>query len=214
MNLSTQRDRLRAAASGVGRRWYEIRNATAPDRAVVRIYDEISLFGITAEQFAADLDAITAPELEVQINSPGGDVFDGIAIHNALRAHPARIITRVDGLAASIASVIVQAGDERIMASSAQMMLHKAWGVCVGNDDDMRDMAGVLARQNDVLVEIYAARSGKPAARFRDLMGAESWLTAREAVAEGLADSVLSTGVQDRVRNGFDPSLSLALLDL
>ncbi|PKQ22878.1 MAG: hypothetical protein CVT65_11055 [Actinobacteria bacterium HGW-Actinobacteria-5] len=215
MNPATQRDRIRAAVGTKGGRWYDVRNTTG-QRAVVRIYDEISFLGITAEEFAADLAKIDAETIEVQINSPGGNVFDGIAIYNTLRAHPARIITRVDGLAASIASVIVQAGDERQMAASAQMMVHQAWGACVGNADEMADMAQVLKRQNDVLIEIYATRSGRNTSRLRQLVNAETWLTAKEAVTEGLADVVLGDGktTSNRHANLDMGDAALMLLDL
>lgn len=212
MNLSNQRERIRAAMGTPTRRWYDIRN-TNTDNAVVRIYDEIGWLGTSADQFAADLDTITADTIEVQINSPGGSVFDGIAIYNALRAHPARIVTRVDGLAASIASVIAQAGDRRVILPAAQMMVHRAWGACVGNTNDMTDMATVLAKQDTVIAEIYANRAGRKARDFLPKMETETWYTADEAVAAGLADEV-HTDTRPQARTGFDPTLSLKLLDL
>lgn len=173
-----------------GQQWYEIRNADG-DRAVVRIYEEIGYWGVTAEDFAREVEAITAPEIEVQLNSPGGDVFDGIAIFNLLRAHDARIITRVDGLAASAASVIAQAGDQRIMVEASQMMIHEAWGLAIGPADEIRAFADLLDRQNEVIANIYASRSDGDAKKFRDLMAAETWLTHDGAVELGLADEVL-----------------------
>jgi ATP-dependent protease ClpP protease subunit len=169
---------------------YTIHNA-AGDEAVVRIYDEIWWLGVNAQDLTSDLDGITAPVIRVEINSPGGDVFDGIAIYNALRTHPSRIVTRVDGLAASIASVIAQAGDHRIMVDSSQMMIHNAWGMVVGNKSDHEEMASLLQQQDEVIAGIYAANSSQDAAHFLGLMNAETWLTAERAVAEGLADEVL-----------------------
>lgn len=169
---------------------YTIHNA-AGDEAVVRIYDEIWWLGVNAQDLSRDLDNITAPTIRVEINSPGGDVFDGIAIYNALRTHPSRIVTRVDGLAASIASVIAQAGDHRIMVASSQMMIHNAWGMTVGDRNDHTDMASLLAQQDGVIADIYATASGKDADHFRALMDAETWLTADRAVEEGLADEIL-----------------------
>lgn len=168
---------------------YTIQNA-AGDEAVVRIYDEIWWLGVNALDLAADLDAISAPVIRVEINSPGGDVFDGIAIYNALRNHPAQIVTRVDGIAASIASVIAQAGDHRIMVGGSQMMIHNAWGMTVGDHGDHEDMAAVLSQQDAVIADIYATRSGRDADEFRSLMEAETWLTASAAVDAGLADEV------------------------
>ena len=186
-----QRMRQRATPRAAAR-WYEIRNQDG-DKAVLRIYDEIHwLFGVDPEDFARDLDAITAPEIEVQINSPGGDVFDGIAIYNALRTHPARVTTRVDGIAASIASVISQAGDERIMLSGSQMMIHEAWGLAIGPAGEHREMADLLDKQNEVIASIYAERSGREPDEFLEAMGSETWMTAQEAVERGLADEVVT----------------------
>lgn len=169
---------------------YSIRNA-AGDEAVIRIYDEIWFLGVNAQDFANDLDSVTAPRIRVEINSPGGDVWDGIAIYNALRAHPAHVTTRVDGIAASIASVIAQAGDLRVMLGGSQMMIHNAWGLTVGNHADHEDMASVLAHQDGIIAGIYASRSGGDADHFRTLMEAETWLTAAAAVEAGLADEVI-----------------------
>lgn len=182
------------------RSWYEISNATADDVATIRLYDEISWFGIDAESFARELDAISAPKIEVQINSPGGNVFDGIAIYNALRAHPAHVTTRVDSMAGSIASVIAQAGDHRVMLTGSQMMIHEAWGAAIGNAADMREMADILDHQSNILAGIYAERSGGDVAAFRQTMIDEAWLTADAAVELGLADEVVKPDRQGEAR--------------
>lgn len=169
---------------------YTIQNASGAE-AVIRIYDEIWWLGVNAVDLSRDLDAITAPEIRVEINSPGGDVFDGITIYNALRLHPAHVTTRVDGLAASIASVIAQAGDHRVMVASSQMMIHNAWGMTVGDHGDHEDMAALLEQQDEIIAEIYGSRASKDTDHFRALMNAETWLTAEQAVAEGLADEIL-----------------------
>lgn len=203
------RARLPRAAS---RSWYEIKNAD-DDVATVRIYDEISWWGISADDFARELQNVTAPAIEVQINSPGGDVFDGIAIYNALRMHPAKVTTRVDGMAASIASVIVQAGDHRVIVSSAQMMIHEAWGLVVGSAQEMRDFADLLEQQNDVIAGIYAERSGKTAEEFRTLMQSDLYLTDEQAVEHGLVDEILkperkaAAEVVVPIRAEIDPAL-------
>lgn len=191
MDPKQLRDRMRnRIPQSMAGGWYSIKNADDGDKAVIRIYDEISWFGITADDFARDLENVTAGELEVQINSPGGDVFDGLAIFNALRTHPARVTTRVDGIAASAASVIAQAGDHRVMVESAQMMIHEAWGIAIGPAADMREMAELLEKQNGVIAAIYAARSEKDADHFRQLMGTDTYLTDQETVDLGLADEV------------------------
>lgn len=181
-------DRLNGQLTGGG---VTVVNAEGP-RATVRIYEEIGFWGVTAEAFSRILDEITAPEIEVQIASLGGDVFDGIAIYNALRAHPAKIITRVDSMAASIASVIAQAGEHRIMLSGSQMMIHEAWGLAIGTAADMRQLADILDKQNEIIADIYAENGSGSAEEFLAKMTAETWMTADETVAAGLADEVIS----------------------
>lgn len=211
--MTTSLDKLRArirerapkAAARSGS-WYAISNAQGGGDgvAVVRIYDEISWWGVSADQFIRDLDEVTASKLRVEINSPGGDVFDAVAIYNALRTHPAHVTTRVDGLAASAASLIVQAGDHRVMLSSAQMMIHNAWGIVIGNADDHREMAALLDQQDDVIAGIYASRSGGDRAEFRTLMGAETWLTDSDSVEKGLADEVIDPPRQQQPADRHD----------
>lgn len=174
------------------RQWYRIQNAAKEDEATIYIYDVIdSFWGVSAQDLVRELAGLKASTIHVRINSPGGDVFDGIAIFNALRSHPATVTTRVDGIAASAASVIVQAGDRRVMLSSAQMMIHDAWGLSVGNAEDMRSFAEHLDRQSDVIAGIYAERSDGARDEFRSLMRAETWLTDVEAVALKLADEIV-----------------------
>lgn len=177
------------------------------DEAVVRIYDEIWWLGVNAQDLAADLDAITAPKIRVEINSPGGDVWDGIAIYNALRAHPAEVTTRVDGMAASIASVIAQAGDHRTMLGGSQMMIHNASGLTIGDANTHAEMVEILRQQDRVIAGIYAERSGSPADDFAVLMDAETWMTAAEAVERGLADEVVEPPRKDEPPQGRTPTL-------
>lgn len=196
--MSKARDRFKERMSAVvGNRLagFEVRNADG-DRAVVRIYEEIGYWGVSAEDFARALSGITANEIEVQINSPGGDVFDGIAIYNSLRTHPAKVTTRVDGIAASAASVIAQAGDHRVMVQAGQMMIHEAWGVAYGPADEVRDFADLLDQQNDIIAGIYAQRSGGDQDELRQLMAATTWLTDQGAVDLGLADEVFVPAAQ------------------
>jgi HK97 family phage prohead protease len=177
--------------------WYAIRDQAESDDepATVWIYDEVGgSFGVEAEQFARDLDEITAREILVRVNSPGGSVFDGIAIYNSLRQHPARIVVSVDSLAASIASVIAMAGDEVRMHPGSQMMIHDALGVERGQAADMAKMSTFLDRQSDNIAGIYRRRAGGTNADWRELMLAETWAFADEAVQLGLADVVVDDG--------------------
>ncbi|MGE3448678.1 MAG: head maturation protease, ClpP-related [Microbacteriaceae bacterium] len=181
------------------RPWWRISNATG-ETAELWIYDEISLWGVTADAFAADLRSITASNVTLRLNSPGGDVFDGIAIYNSIRSHPARFTAKVDSLAASIASVILQAADHRVMVSHSQAMIHDAVGAFIGNAEEMVDFAALLEKQSDLIAEIYAERAGGGVRRknkFRDLMRAETWLSDAEAVDLGLADEIERPTVQN-----------------
>jgi len=174
----------------------------AGGRATLRLYDPIDSWGgwwgVSAKEFAAVLDELPddVTEIELLINSPGGDVFDGIAILNALRRHKARVITVVEGLAASAASLIACGGDEVVMASNSELMIHDAWSICVGNAEDMASMADNLGRISDNLASVYAAKAGGEVAAWRAVMRAETWYSAAEAVAAGLADRV-DAGVTD-----------------
>jgi HK97 family phage prohead protease len=177
--------------------WYAIRDQAESDDepATVWIYDEVGgSFGVEAEQFARDLDEITAREILVRVNSPGGSVFDGIAIYNSLRQHPARIVVSVDSLAANIASVIAMAGDEVRMHPGSQMMIHDALGVERGQAADMAKMSTFLDRQSDNIAGIYRRKAGGTTADWRELMLAETWAFADEAVQLGLADVVVDDG--------------------
>lgn len=154
------------------------------------IYDEIGFFGVQAEDFVRDLNAIEADEIHLRINSPGGSVFDGQAIIAAMRSHPSRTIAHVDGLAASMASGIAVAADEVRMAEGAFMMIHNVWSIILGDADALRREANVLDKIGTALANNYAMRSGQPIEVIVALMSAETWFTAEEAVAVGLADVV------------------------
>lgn len=162
----------------------------------LRLYSAIDSWGgdwgTSAAEFAAALDKVPdgTTEIHLHVNSPGGEVYEGLAIMNALRSHPARIIAHVDGLAASAASFIVASADEVVMAPHSELMIHEAHGAAVGPADTMRAMAADLDRISDNLASIYAARAGGDVTHWRDLMRAETWMTAEQAVASGLADRV------------------------
>lgn len=174
-----------------GRRdWYRISNLAGTGAAEVWVYDEIGWFGVSAQDFVRELTTIKADKIDLHISSPGGDVFDGLAIYQALRNHPAQVTTYVDSLAASAASFIAMAGDVRVIAPHAQMMIHEAWGMCVGNAAEMAKMQDELDRLSANLAGIYAKRAGGDAETWRAAMRAETWYSAEEAVAAGLADRV------------------------
>jgi ATP-dependent protease ClpP protease subunit len=183
------------------RSWFAISNKKAVDGpALVHIYDEIGQYGIGATEFIKDLGKVKG-DIELHLNSPGGEVFDGLAIYNALRQHQDGIVQIViDSLAASIASVIAMAADPGNLwiADTASLMMHDGFGACMGSAADMRSLADVLERQSQNIAGIYAARAGRTAKYWRDLMTANgadgTWFLGQEAVDAGLADFVLGNG--------------------
>jgi ATP-dependent protease ClpP protease subunit len=172
--------------------WFRITNQADEENAEVYIYDEIGgSFGVDANEFVQALAGITAPKITVRINSPGGSLFDSIAIHNALVQHPAKILTRVDALAASGASIIAMAGDEVEMMGGAQLMIHDALGIEYGNQAAFEAMAKFLGLQSDNIADMYKAKAGSGTREeWRARMLAETWMFADEAIALGLADRV------------------------
>lgn len=169
--------------------WYSIQ-AKADAPAEISIYDEIGLWGVTAKQFIADLKALDAKTVKLAINSPGGSVFDALAMYNALRQHPADIEVTVMGVAASAASLVAMAGDKIVMPENAFMMIHNPLNFAYGNADELREMADVLDKIGASLVATYAARTGLPDEEIKALLDAETWLSADEAVAKGFADEL------------------------
>lgn len=168
-------------------------NAAADEVAEITLYDEIGGWGISSDQFARDLSKVTAKTIRLRINSPGGSVFEGINIFNALRRHGARIEVHVDSLAASIASIIAMAGDEIHMAENAYMMVHNPWALAIGDAEEMLKMAEVLEKLQNTSAEIYAKRSGKTVEEAAAWMSEETWFTAEEAKSAGLADVIEET---------------------
>ena len=172
------------------RKWFEIKNAAA-EVAEVSIFDEISPWGVTAQDFITEIRAISAPSINLHLNTPGGDVYDGIAIYNELKNHPAQVHAYIPGLAASIGTVIAMAADDITIAPHARMMIHDAWMFAAGNAEDFAKHTARLEATSQNLAEIYAERAPqKSADEWRALMKAETWLTDSEAVDVGLADSV------------------------
>lgn len=170
--------------------WFRIENQADGGPAKVFIYDEIGYWGVTASDFVAALTQLNSPAIELHINSPGGDAFDGITIMNALASHPASVHGVIDGLAASAASIIAMGCDSLTVMPGSQVMIHNASGMCIGNAADMKQMAGVLDGLDGSLAGLYAQRAGGDVETWRAAMAAETWYTADEAVAAGLADHV------------------------
>ncbi|MFC3163068.1 head maturation protease, ClpP-related [Ciceribacter thiooxidans] len=146
--------------------------------------------GVTAKRVSAALRSIGSKDVTVKINSPGGDMFEGIAIYNLLRNHPAKVTVEVLGWAASAASIIAMAGDEIRMGLGTFMMVHNAWGVVVGNRHDMREAASLFDGFDSAIADIYEARTGMKRKDIEKLMDAETFMGPSEAVEKGFADTV------------------------
>lgn len=224
--LATQRSRLRNI---------QPLNAAPPvkvdgAKATIRIYQDVDdwggPWGLSATELTAELDALP-PEvdtIELRINSYGGQVFEAVTMMNALRSHSARVVAVVEGLAASAASFLAVSADETVMMPSSRLMLHAAWGIAIGNAADLRATADLLDNLTLDIAEVYAAKTGEDASTWLDRLQSDQWYSAQEAVDAGLADRIeaatpnTSDGTvptdDGKAQSRFDPSMSLALLDL
>lgn len=173
--------------------WYKIR-MSAPRTADIDILADIGGWwdGVDAATMVRDIRDLDVDEIRLNINSGGGSVFDAVAILNALRQHPAKVVANVLGLAASAASFIACGVDETTMAANSTMMIHGGSGVAIGNAKDMHDMADLLDKLNANIASVYAAKAGGTTESWLETMLAETWYTADEAVEAGLADRVVA----------------------
>lgn len=170
--------------------WFSVSNKSDAPSAEVFIYDEIGLWGVTAKDFAGSLKELPKGKpVTLRINSPGGSVVDGFAIYNLLRERGG-VSTKIDGLAASMASIVALAGDSVEIAANGMMMIHDPVGGAYGDSEDLRKMAEVLDKMKAGLVSAYVQKTGKSEAEVTAAMAEETWFTAQEAVAWGIADSV------------------------
>ena len=174
----------------MNRTWYNITHAAeGSTEAEVSIYDAIGGYDINAKDFANDLKEIEAETIHLRINSPGGCVIDGNAICNALQRHSAKVITHIDGLAASMASVVAMAGDEVHMADNALLMIHNPWTVTIGDADELRADADLLDKMSANILASYGRSQYEPE-ELKNLMDAETWFTAQEALDAGFIDHI------------------------
>lgn len=178
-------------------RWTETVAAAADAPDTITIYDQIgedpwSGGGFTAKRMNAALRSIGPKDVTVLINSPGGSVFEGFAIYNELAKHPAKVTVEVMGIAASAAAYIAMAGDEIKVGLGAFLMVHNAWGMVVGNRNDLAESISVLEKIDNAQIDIFEARTGRKREEIEALMDAETFLTAREAVEQGFADTVFN----------------------
>lgn len=168
--------------------WYSIRNAGTS--AEISIYEEIGMGGVTPAAFISELAALKSLPITVRINSLGGSVFDGLAIYNLLRDHVGGVTIKIDGVAASMASVVAMAGTRVIMSESALMMIHNPNSEVAGEASDLRNMAGVLDQVKNSLVAAYQRKTNLPPNKIAMMMDAETWMSAPEALALGFIDAI------------------------
>lgn len=147
--------------------------------------------GVTSKRISAALRQIGNNDVTVNINSPGGDFFEGVAIYNALRAHPAKVTVKVIGQATSAASVIAMAGDDIQIGKAGFMMIHNAWTIAIGNRHDLTSLADTMATFDGSMAEVYAAKSGQDKKQTTKWMDAETWFSGTEAIEAGLANGYL-----------------------
>jgi ATP-dependent Clp protease, protease subunit len=170
--------------------WYDIKNKDG-GTADISIHDEIGLWGVSAKDFIDGLKSLgDISRINLSIHSPGGSVFDGLAIYNSLKQHPAPIYAKVAGLAASAASFILMAADNIAMPEDSFIMIHQTQGGAYGQADDLREMADLMEKLTGQIANIYAKRTGQPLADIEQMMANETWMNADEAVALGFADTV------------------------
>lgn len=177
--------------------------------AEILLYDEIGMWGTSASDFAQALSRAGDGPLTLRINSPGGDVFDGYAIYNMLRARTAPVNVVVDGIAASAASFIAMAGTTISMGEPSMLMIHNCWGMCIGDRNDMLDMAATQEKIDGQIAAIYAAKAGKPVADMAAVMNAETWYTSTEAKDAGLCD-VIATAPKPKAAVAIKPQAAVA----
>ena len=169
--------------------WYSIENKTATECEIC-IYDEIGMWGITAKDFLTEMKTAGDRKIKLRINSPGGEVFDGLAIFNRLSEHAPGVEVCIDGIAASMASVIAMCGAPVKMAENALLMIHNPSGLCMGNAADMRDLADMLDKVRGSLTGAYERKTGKTTEEIVAMMDEETWLNATEAKAMGFVDEI------------------------
>ena len=185
--------------------WYSIKNQANKDETEIMIYDVLVWPFNDATELIKNVNAINTKSILVKINSPGGDAFDGISIYNALANHPSKVITRVEGLAASVASIIVMAGNEIQMYQNTMLMIHNAWAYVVGNQQALLEVATVLDKMDNNLIGIYTNKTKGSKKEMAQMMADETWMTAKEAQDKGFIDTILESG--KAIKAQFDLSI-------
>tara|TARA_R110000851_G_scaffold114153_2_gene239123 strand:+ start:10459 stop:11433 length:975 start_codon:yes stop_codon:yes gene_type:complete len=169
--------------------WYNIKNLSETSTEVV-IYDEIGAWGVDSKSFIEEVKQISTDNVLLRINSPGGSVIDGLSIHDAIKRMPQKVTAQIEGLAASIASIIALGADEVTMSENSLFMIHNVWGGETGGAKDMRKAADLMDKMGDRLVNIYVGKTNKEESEIRAWMDEETWFTANEALDAGFINYV------------------------
>lgn len=193
-------------------RWNaDIQAAAEDDKNTISILDAIGFDpwsgeGVTAKRISAALRSMAGADVTVNVNSPGGDMFEGLAIYNILREYKGHVTIKVLGLAASAASIIAMAGDEIQVARSGFLMVHNGWTIAAGNRHQFREVADMMEPFDAAMGDIYAARTGGDLKAMQKLMDAETWIGGSAAVEQGFADSLLDS---DSIKEGTKAQVGL-----
>ena len=171
-------------------KWYNIQGKATDAVAEIYIFDEIGAYGITAQDFIAEMKEYKDTPVNLRINCIGGDVFDGMAMYNIIKKREAKTTAYIEGIAASMGSVIALAADEVVMAENSLFMIHNAWGGAMGEAEDMRKTASVLEKISGEIASIYKRKTRLSLDRIQDMMDEETWLNAEEAYELGFIDSI------------------------
>jgi ATP-dependent Clp protease protease subunit len=177
------------SSEAIMKSWYEIK-AKSTDVVDISLHDEIGMWGISASAFIRDLKATNAKSINLSIHSPGGNALDGLAMYNALVAHPAKVNAHVAGLAASAASIVLMAGDHITMPQDAFVMIHNPYTMAMGDSEEMRAVAETLDKIQASLSNIYQRRTGKSESDINSMMASETWLSSADALDNGFIDAV------------------------
>ncbi len=174
----------------MNKNWYNIKAEASSKSADVYIFDEIGTFGLTAQSFIEEIKSYKDTPMSLHINCVGGDVFEGMAIYNVLKKRTARTTVYIEGIAASMGSVIALAGDEVVMAENSLFMIHNAWGGAMGEATEIRKTAALLDKISGEIADIYTKKTNLPYNRVKEMMDEETWLSADEAFNLGFIDSI------------------------
>ena len=174
----------------MNKNWYSINGEASAKAADVYIFDEIGAFGINAQSFISEIKDYKGTPLNVHLNCVGGDVFEGMAIYNVLKKRSARTTVYIEGIAASMGSVVALAADEVIMAENSLFMIHNAWGGAMGEADDLKKTADVLEKISNEIASIYVKKTNLPLNKVKEMMDEETWLNAQEALDLGFINSI------------------------